>query len=334
MPDANRELAERLLHAQVAFLAAQLEPARFVVLLEQEIDLFLTAAEDLTVGAIVNRDQIKDVARKYALTFDIPGSIPELASEIADRIYRHPAQAENRLGDIIAKRHIEAFSTKLLELPLVQERLMESPLLLEIVSELLFRIASDTAAQNRQLAGQIPGLSSLLGAGGSLLGKVAPDAAVDVEVRMRELSAQMAKLMLRRAKHSALDEPWVHDTVIEAWRERSDQPVSSLRDYMTQEDLEDLLVLVYDFWLSFRETDYISALIGEGVDFFFDTYADFSVRGLIEEFGVSRADLIEEAHRFGPPAIEVLRANGMLEAFLRRQLEPFFLSESTLALLD
>jgi hypothetical protein len=266
---------------------------------------------------------------------ELPGSIPEIASEIADRIYNHPTQETTRLDEVIAARQVEAFTTKLLELPLVQDRLIESPLVVEIVAEWLYRIATEAAAQNRELAGRIPGLSTLLGAGGSLLGKAAPDAAVEFDVRLRELSEQTARLLLRRARGTGNSEqdPWLHDTVVEVYREHAEAPVSSFRAYFTQEDLEDLLVLLYDFWLSLRKTAYLHTLIDEGVDFFFDTYSDTPLTELMEEFGVSRADLLEEGNRFAPPILALARETGMLEAFLRRRLEPFFRSEATLALL-
>jgi hypothetical protein len=334
MPDSRREIAERLLDAQVAFLEAQLGPGQFADLLEVEVDHWLGAAAELKLGEMVRREQIKAVAIKYATTMQIPGSIPELANEIADRIYSHPVQ-ETRLDDIVAKRHIDAFTTKLLELPLFQERLMESPLMLEIVSELLFRLAMDAAATNRELAGKIPGVSSLLGTGTRLLNSVAKDATKDFEVRLQELSTHAARMVLRRAKGNVNtpEEPWIRDTVVEMWREQAEKPASSLRDWVTQDDLEDLLALLYEFWLSLRETDYLHALIEEGVDFFFDKYIDSTLLGLIEEFGIGRADLIEEADRFAPPILAVLNEQGLIAAFLRRRLEPFFLSEQALALL-
>jgi hypothetical protein len=335
MADSRQEKAEQLLAAQIRFFEAQLEPSQFGALLEQELDAWLGAASEITLAEAVTRTQIKDVAVKYAVAMKIPGSIPELANEIADRIYSHPAQEDTRLADVVATKHIEAFTTKLLELPLVQERLMESPLLVEIASEWLYRIAVETSARNRELAGKIPGLSSLLGTGGSLLGKVAPDAGVIADTRLRELATQTARMVLRSAKSTSntAEEPWIHDTVLEMWREQADQPVSSLREYMTQEDLEDLLVLFYEFWLSLRETDYLHALLDAGVDFFFDKYEDMTLLGLLEEFGITRADLVEEAERFAPPILELLRERGLLSAFLRRRLEPFFASAETLALL-
>jgi hypothetical protein len=328
-------LADQLLDAQVAFLAASLSPERFGALLEEELDAWLAVAAELRLGEAVTPEQIKAVASKYAVAMNIPGSIPELAGEIAGRLYEHPAQESTRLADVVARQHVEAYTTKLLELPLVQERLLESPLMVEIVSEWMYRIATDAAAHNQELAGRIPGVKGLLGAGSSILGRVAPDAGVEFETRMRDLSAQMAKLALRRVKstNNTAEDPWIHDTVMDMYRERSERPVASMREYVTQEDLEDLLVLAYEFWLSFRETEYLHALIDDGVDFFFEKYSDFTLLALLEEFGISRADLVEEAQRFAPPIIELLRERGVIEAFLRRRLAPFYASAEAQALL-
>ncbi|MBO0767062.1 MAG: hypothetical protein J2O48_00110 [Solirubrobacterales bacterium] len=321
------DTAQRLLDAQVRFFLTQLEPEQFNALLEPELDHALELAGELQLEQVVTREQIKATARKWAVQVRVPGSIPELASEIANRLYNHPAQAENRLDQVVAAQHVEAFTAKFLELPLVQERLLESPLMVEIASEWLYRLASDAISQNRNLAGRVPGLNTLLGTGEQLLGAVAPDASAEFDVRLRELAEPMARVLLSRSKHALAGnthEPWARETVVEAWREQSSRPVSSLRSYVTQDDLEDLLVLVYEFWLSLRETEYVHVLIADGVDFFFDKYGTARLLELLGEFGVTRADMLEEARRFGPPVLALLRENGMLEQLIRRRLEPFF----------
>lgn len=335
MANSADALADALLDAQVAFLAAQLGPAGVAQLLEAEIDAGLEAASTLTLGSVVSAEQITAVATKYVVAMQIPGSIPELASEIAARLYEHPAQEAHRLEEVIAGRHVRAFTAKLLALPLVQERLLESPLVVEVLAELLYRAASEAAAQNRELAGRIPGLSTLLGAGGQLLGSVAPEAGRELDVRLQELATQAARMLLRRAKGGVQnpEDRWIEETVLSVWEQQADRPVSALRNAVTQEDLEDLIVLGYDFWLAFRETAYLHALLAEGVAFVFDRYGEMTLLGLLEEFGVSRADLIEEAHRFAPPILTLLAENGMLEAFLRRRLAPFFAAPQTRALL-
>jgi len=336
MADRDREKAQRLLEAQIVFLQSQLGPDRFAGLVETEVDHALSAAGELVLDRLVSRDQIKATARKYATTMQIHGSIPELAGEIAARLYAHPAQDENRIGEVLAAEHIEALAAKLFELPLLRERLPESPLVLSVVSWWLYQIGLDVVEHNRELAVRVPGVSSLLAAGGQVADTVAPGTRLDLDLRLRELAEHGARFLLHRASASSgsRDESPLYDAVIDLWRERAEDSMSSLRQHLSQEDLEDLLVIGYEFWLAFRGTAYLHALLDEGVDFFFDKYGSFTLRALLEEFGIAREDLVEDALRFAPPVIEVLSENGMIGAFLRRRLEPFFLSDAVLALLE
>jgi hypothetical protein len=336
MTDGHRDKALRLLEAQIKFVQAQLGPDRFARLVETEIDHALSAAGELLLERLVSRDQIKATARKYVTTMEVQGSIPELTGEIAARVYGHRAQDENRIGEVVETEHIEALAAKLLELPLVRERLSESPLAITLVSWWLYRIAIDVVVRNREVAERVPGVSSLLAAGGQIVGTVAPSARLDLDLRIRELAERGARFLLHRARApgGSLHESPVYDAVIDLLREQADEPMSSFRQYLSQDDLEDLLVSGYEFWLAFRGTDYLHSLLDEGVDFFFDKYGDFTLRELLEEFGIERDDLVEDALRFAPPIIQVLSENGMLAAFLRRRLEPFFLSDEVLALLE
>jgi hypothetical protein len=336
MTDGHRDRALRLLEAQIKFVQAQLGPDRFARLVETEIDHALSAAGELVLERLVSRDQIKATARKYVTTMEVQGSIPELTGEIAARVYGHRAQDENRIGEVVETEHIEALAAKLLELPLVRERLSESPLAITLVSWWLYRIAIDVVVRNREVAERVPGVSSLLAAGGQIVGTVAPSARLDLDLRIRELAERGARFLLHRARApgGSLHESPVYDAVIDLLREQADEPMSSFRQYLSQDDLEDLLVSGYEFWLAFRGTDYLHSLLDEGVDFFFDKYGDFTLRELLEEFGIERDDLVEDALRFAPPIIQVLSENGMLAAFLRRRLEPFFLSDEVLALLE
>lgn len=337
MTEDRRDRALRLLEAQIEFVQAQLGPDRFAGFVEVEVDHALSAAGELILGEVVSRDQIKATARKYATTMQIQGSIPELIGEIAARVYGHRAHDENRIGEVVGQEHVEALVRKLLELPLVRERLRESPLAVSLTSWLLYRIATDVALRNRELAERVPGASSLLAAGGRIVGTVAPDARLDLDRRMRELAEHGARFLLRHAAGAlsgSREESPVFDAVIDLWGDHAGEPVSSFRQHVSQDDLEDLLVIGYEFWLALRDTAYLQALLDEGCDFFFDKYGDFTLRELLEELGIEREDLVENALRFAPPVIQVMSENGMLAAFLRRRIEPFFLSEDVLALLE
>ncbi|HET9074917.1 MAG TPA: hypothetical protein VFN48_10085 [Solirubrobacteraceae bacterium] len=335
MSRTPQELAAALLEAQVQALQAELGPDAFGALVETEVDHLLAAAAQLRLAEVVSVEQIQAVAVKYAAFMVLPGSIPEIASEIAERIYDHPAQAANRLADVIPLRHVEELTQKLLELPLARERLFASPMVTELLAEWLARMAVSIAGDVGEVSGRIPGVASLLGLGGQLVQRAAPEAPVALQARLRELTEATTRALLRRARAAAdaPEEPWVAEAVVELWREQSAKPIGAFRELFTQEDLEELLVLLYDLWLSLRTTPYLRALIEEGVDLFFAKYAEATLAELLEEFGVSRADLLEEVYRFAPPILARLRETGMLAAFLRRRLAPFYAAPETLALL-
>ncbi len=336
MTQQQREKAQRLLDAQVEFLEAEIADERFAELVEEEIDRVLRDASQLTLSQVVSRDQISAVARKYATAIEIHGSIPELMGEITERVYSHRAHDQSRIGDVIAQRHVAALAGKLLTMRTLRqrlfERLAENPLAVTWLSWLLYRLVAEV----RERAEHVPGVSSLVAGGRRAVGTVAPGAGRDLDLRLHELAERAAQLVLRKAEQSsagATDQAPLFDAVMDLYADLATEPVSLFRQVVSRDDLEDLLVIGYEFWLDFRDTDYLRSLVDEGIVFFFDKYGDFTLRDLLAEMGVGREDLVEEALRFGPPVIAVLAENGMLAAFLRRRLEPFFFSEAVLALL-
>ncbi|MGV7903950.1 hypothetical protein PJN93_29510, partial [Mycobacterium kansasii] len=96
--------------------------------------------------------------------------------------------------------------------------------------------------------------------------------------------------------------------------------VAEYRGVLTDGDVEDVVVLIFEFWRTFRDTDYFRALLDEGIDHVFDKYGDTSLYELLAELGVGREDMIEEALRFGPPVIATLDERGVIEDLLRRRL--------------
>jgi hypothetical protein len=336
MTQQARENAQRLLDAQVAFLVAELSGERFAAVVAEEVDHALANAAQLTLDQVVTREQIQAVVRKYMALMQIHGSIPELMGEIAERVYVHPANDHNRIGEVLAQKHVAAVTGKLLAMSGLRQRLFdqlaENPLAVSWLSWLLYRTASDM----RERVEQLPGVALLLGGVLDAVERVAPAAGGELDLRLRELADRGARILLghaERASAGAAEQTPLFDAVMDLYDDQAGQPVSVFRRFVSRDDLEDLLVIGYELWLDLRETEYLRALVDEGIDFFFDKYGPFTLRDLLEEMGIRREDLVEEALRFGPPVIEVLRENGMLAAALHRRLEPFFFSDEVLALL-
>lgn len=332
---APPDLAQRLLEAHVAFHVRELRGPGFAALVEHEIDAALAAAGRLTLDQVVTREHVKAVAAKYVARFDLPGAIPDVVGEIALRLRAHPAN-EVALGDVVPRRHVAAAANKIGELRAVREwlavQITESPSVQAWLAGYLRALMAGAVDSNLRLAKKVPGVSLGL----SLGGKLAGGAVREADQRTREMAEQAAVAILQRSRENILtsmtDED-VEAAVLEVWDAASDRPVRELLDAIADDDLIDAASIVYDGWLDVRGADYLAALIDTGVDYIFDTYGAMTLDALLLEFGIERADLVEEALRFAPGAIAALDDAGVLAETLRRQLARFYESDDARAIL-
>ncbi len=333
--DSAPTRADALLDAQVAFLLRDLTEERFATLAAEEIDHALDAARTLTLDEVVDRAAVQAVARKYVASFRISrGAIPELIGQVAGRLYDHPVHDEHPIGAILDEALVAPVAEKLLGPGPLRARVLEAtarnPVAIRGLAWLLQRIVVDARTQ----AERLPGLGPLLEAGLRAVTAVAPGPTELVDAQLRELSERVARVLLREAERAGQSEDdGLVEAVLELLAEVEDEPVGRFRTLLAREDLEDLLVIAYELWMQLREHPWLLALVDEGVALFFDEYGAVPLRDLLEEIGLTREDLLEEAQRFGPRALTVLQEAGLLEAFLRRRLAPFFASDEARALL-
>ena len=299
MSTDSADLAARLLDAHVAFERRRLtDPAAFAEMVQEEIDAFLSVADQLPLEDAVSRDLIKSVARKYAIAFPVEGAIPELVGTVASRLYGYSVAHDTRLPDVLERRRFEELATGVADLGLsrrVVKRVLASPATEDACVE---------AVQRAVDSSRLPG-------------------------RMGETLDSFVERIARRgarrvlAANEAESDHLVLDAAREVWLAGADQTV---RDVLADSDVEDVVVLVFEFWRSFRETTFFQGLLDEGVDEVFDTYGSTPLAELLEELGVGREDLVEEAMRFGPPVLERLDAEGVIESALRRRFSEFYAS--------
>ncbi|WP_410875357.1 hypothetical protein [Nocardia sp. A7] len=319
------DLAMRVLDAHVAFTKQQLrEPAGFLEFVTEEVDGALDEASELTLAEAVTREQIKAVAHKFAVQVPVEGAIPELVGEIATRLYNHRANDEVEVGDLVDNRRFDELIDAVADLDLTHRLVrlvLDSPVTVDACVEAVQR-AVVTAVDD----GLHPDGGGLAATLRGALSRLAEPAMPAIESGIGMLTRTGARFVLR-GNSSDADEV-LFDSARETWRKHTGVAVGSFRDLVSADDVEDIVVLVFEFWRTFRDTDYFHALLDEGVDHVFDKYGDTPLAELLAELGVGRADMIEEALRFGPPVLETLDERGYLDTVLRRRLAPFYASDA------
>lgn len=324
------DLAARLLDAQIAHARRELlDPSLFEPIVADEVEHTLAEASRLTLDDVVTRQLIKDTAYKYAVQMPLEGSIPELVGEIAGRIYRHPANEQFRVSDILGADRFDELASAVADMAatrrLVRD-ILTSPLTLDLCAEVVTNAVEGTVADARH-AGTGPGTAIT-----ATLARAAQPLLPTIESGLARLTRAGAGFVLRSASADA--DAALLDSARTIWQQRADERVGWFREVVDADDVEDAVVIAVQFWKSFRDTDYFRALLDEGIDHVFDKYGDTSLTELLADLGIGRDDLIEEGMRFGPPVLAELDARGVLESILRRRFAPFYSSPEFLAALE
>lgn len=326
MTDDKHKKADRILDALVRHLETQLAPEHLDQWLEQELDVLLAQAATVRLGEVVSAEQVSITAHKYAVRMELGGGIPELVGDLVERLYEHGIQDERRIGEVVEEDTITALLDKILEVPLSRRGigwLSRNPVLLALLAG-----GAQLGVKTWLHQGIPDSVRSLLEQ------RLSPRWRASLELRLQEWLIERVRALMA--------DPWLYsddniaslrELIVVAWQDFAERPVTELRDLLGSEDIQELFVIGYDFWRQFRHSDYFATLLDTAIGTFFDTYAETTLADLIGEVGLHRDDLLDDARRFAPPVVALLRERGVLDAWLRRHLEPFFLKEETLALL-
>lgn len=319
------DLAARLLEAQIAFGRKQLRDTGYHALVIDEVDHALAVASGLTLAeSAVTPAMIKAVVAKYAVQVPVEGAIPELVGEIAGRLHGHAVNETTRLDEVIDSHAFEQLLTTVAGMDLtdrIARAMAESPVVEDAVTSVLHATATNAADDATRALARNAVTRTVAGAAARALAPALPTLGQRADAAAR----RGVRFALRRA--AADGDGTLTEAARDFWRRHRGSAIAEFRGVLTDGDLEDLVVLAFEFWRTFRDTDYFRALLDAGIDHVFDKYGDTPLYDLLAEMGVGREDMIEEALRFGPPVIAVFDERGVIEDLLRRRLAPFYESE-------
>lgn len=337
-----REIAERLLDAQVDFLLAEVTGDRFAEVIARDVEAVIGVADTIVFRDVVGIDDARQTVRTIV---DRIGGSPVIADSVgvfADAIYDNIARNEDyTLGDVVDREPVEALLEKIFGMHQAQERiferLTESPLVATVASKFVDKLIDDIMESNRQMASKIPGVGSLVSFGTSAAksARKAAEKATDGTF-IGEMAGKGAQYALKRTNNAIrqmLRDAPVHDAAMEFWDLHAGEPVSGLREYLSQQDLRELAQTVHEIAVTTRDKEYFGLLLDECVEVFFAKYGDHTLAGLLPELGLDAGDIQTETLRYGPAVVEAAKRNGVLAKLIRERLEPFYTSDAVLEIL-
>ncbi|WP_194820351.1 hypothetical protein [Nocardia sp. XZ_19_385] len=333
-----REIAERLLDAQVEFLLAEVTGERFAEVVARDTEAVLGVADTLVFRDVVQIDDAKETVRNVIELIGGSPVIADMVGVFADSIYDNIAENHDyTLGQVVDREPVEALLEKIFGMHQAQERILdrltESPLVATVASKFVDKLINDFMATNRERAEKIPGVSSLMSLGQSAANRAKK---VADSTFVGDLAGKGAMFALKRTNNAIremLRDAPVHSAAMEFWDLHADEPVSGLREYLSQKDLNELVLICYEIAMTTREKEFFGELVDECVEVFFTKYGDYTLAAMLPELGLSGDDIAKEILRYGPAVIEGAKSNGVLAKLIRERLEPFYTSDVVLGIL-
>ena len=340
MTETTSTLADQLLEAHVRHELNALKGAKLKKFLHQEVDELLEYANSVTLERVVSTEQIMGLIRRVVVSMELDAGIPELAANLATEVLKAPVQSQTRLGDILSREQASAFVEEALELRHQRERviseIMAHPVYQELVSNVVYHGLVNYLYEDNLITRSVPGVGSMMKFGKKMANKAVPGLDETFERRIKAwLSDSLPSLIARSEQflHKALSDDELRDTVMAAWVSLEDRTIEDLQDGLGDVQLQEFVVLGYDFWLHFRQTPYFEGCVQAVVEGLYARYGNQPVMNLLADIGVTREVIVTELEAVGLPLVDLLRQEGYLEALLRRRLEPFYRSAATKKLL-
>jgi hypothetical protein len=337
--DQPKDLASQLLEAEVGFWLQNLKGKKFQALLADELNHVLARLEHIRLRDAVDESKVKATARRYAVEMEIGGAIPELFGEIANRIFEFPASRTTKIGEVVSDSIATEFIEKIFEqngvLDHAVTNIRNSTPFRHFLSDVIFTVLKGYVFEQNNLM-KFSTVASSTRKVREWLSTKAPDLSEGLEERVRNLMESGVKGSLEMVDET-LDNEQYRETAMNSalafWDVVREWPLTAYRDYLTEQDLQEFMVLGYEFWLEFRNTEYLKSCIDLGMDFFFEKYGEQSLQDLLDDIGISHEMIIDELDNYIPDLAALLIKEGLAESFLRRNLQRFYSSKKVQDLL-
>jgi len=333
-------LVDTLFEAHVKHEVAALKGAKLKKFLEQEVDELLGYAEKVPLGRLISPEQVMGVIKRIAVNMELDAGIPELAAEMAAEVLKAPVQADTTLGEILSREQASGFIEEALELRQQRERIiseiMAHPVYQELVSNVVYHGLVNYLYEDNLITRSVPGVGSVMKFGKKMANKAVPGLDETFERRIKAWLAESLPGLIVRSEqflHRALTDDELRDSVMAAWVSLENQTIAEFQDGLGEVELQEFVVLGYDFWLNFRKTAYFEGCARAVVEHLFAKYGDRPVMDLLNDIGVTRDVIVTEIAELGLPIIDVLHKEGYVEALVRRRLGSFYKSAAAKKLL-
>ncbi|MBF0397672.1 MAG: hypothetical protein HQK78_12910 [Desulfobacterales bacterium] len=335
-----KDLAKKLLEAHIEHELNRFKEGAFLQSTDEEVAAAIEWSKKVKLKDVMTPEQIVDLIDRKVVELPIPGGVTELVGEMSRKVLNSKHNNNSTLKDIFARKQFDDIVDKIVSLKNVRNdlihRFLSSSAYSKLISNVLYDGIKEYLLTENVFAQKVPGVSFFIKMGKDLVNKTMPKLEESIENRLKEYTEKnISKTVQYSEKFLSefLDETHIVDIADEIWESIANVQLSQHFKTIDSNDMEDFIIIGYEFWLHFRKTKYFKEIYKELVYYFFEKYGDKNLDIILEDIGITKEMVVNEVRELVSPIIEKAISLGYLEERIRNRLESFYLSEKTLSMI-
>jgi hypothetical protein len=319
-------LADALLEAHVQHVLAAWRGDAAARAIAERVSSLLRWFGEVKLDQVATRAQVMGLIQRHVIELRVSGGITELAGELSRLVFSSQKSAATRLDQVLTDEEYGEFADKVIALEGVRRGVIAMIAQSEAFGLFRTRVIAHT------LSALVFRRTAPRGVGGSLLPALEQRL---TRVLTRYFERQKsAPLATERELLELVDPELLRSLIDDIWATVAPKPLTESFAFIGEQDLEDFVVLGYEFWLRYRRSDYFREIMEEMVDHFFAKYGGLSLAELLEDMGVDDAMIARELETCLVPLLDEAARTGFLEQQVRARLGAFYGSPAAEALLQ
>jgi hypothetical protein len=287
----------------------------------------------MPLNQVVPSENVMQSIKSNVIVREIPGAVAEIAGEGASSLFSAEFHRKTTVDTIISGRQVEEWIDKTLELKEHREALMEKmlqqPVYGQMIADVMYQGIVRYIYEDNLLTKKVPAISSVLKLGTKMVNKTVPNLESAVEDNVKAYISENISSLIKHSQtflEDSLDAEQLKEVVLDIWSGIETKQLGELQDGIDNIDLSEFVVLGYEFWKTFRETDYFLACCQHIVDHIYEKYGDQPAAAILSDFGASPEIAYQQIEGYLPDTLASLKQVGFIEQLIRQRLEGFYLS--------
>ena len=298
---------------------------------QQFVADFFKVCERITLSEVIELKQLTGVVEEQVYKVNLAPPMLSMIGEISQSLHLQLSLNHEPLSSLISDQQVEHWLRKFLEMDhifdYIKQRIEHTPQVRALCAYWINQnIEHFTPPAVQDFADRATAKLS------PKLQKFLHIQQQRVEEKIEEKAAQLFQSQLLFLLSLPKEEYFSLGVMI--WKRVKHKPISEFAAQSSPLDMEDLFILIYEFWKDLRHNVSVQNMVKNGIEQFYNAFAEESLYYLFQATGLTIEDIQLEAQRFAPAIIKHLEELGMLDMIINYHLKPFFEQNDVLNLLQ